>query len=226
MSYLYLLAEDDTDELFFQGCLSRITGNPYEVIFNKLRKGGGLSEVRRKLPLLLQSIKNTGPVEDTFFLVVVDNDRSPIHPEHVLRSDFSKLPKKDKEKTCRYCEIEKVIASELGNTSWPIRGAISIPVEMMETWQLLICDPKKYQHEQSSIMPIFSKRRQSSAKHYYASSNVPAQLKDLVAEIGKSDINIESSQQFCEYCVEKLDVDDLKSRSPSFTQFANQVQNW
>ncbi|MEL7143743.1 MAG: hypothetical protein AAGL08_16165, partial [Cyanobacteria bacterium J06573_11] len=179
MNYLYILSEDDNDDTFYQNCLARITEKSYEVIPQRLRKGGGISEVKRKLPLFLRQIKNTGKVENTFFIVSLDNDRSPIHPDHPKRPDLSKLTKADANKSCRFCDIEQAIELALGSCTeeWPIPGAIAIPVEMIESWQLLICNPDQYTSEQG--LPIFPDKRGAAAKHYYKSSNVPDQLKDL-----------------------------------------------
>ncbi len=224
MNYLHILSEDDNDDVFYQCCLAKITGKPFELLpSNRLRKAGGIAELRRKLGLFLRLIQQTGSVDDTFFLVAVDNDRSPVHPEHTRRSDFSKLLKADQLKDCQYCAIAQSIQAELGDdqSNWPIQGAIAIPVEMIESWQLLICNPAQYQHEQN--LPIFPEQKKRLAQAYYTSSNAPEQLKDLVK---KEKRKFGSTREFYHYCAEQLDVKDLMARSPSFTQFAAQVQAW
>jgi hypothetical protein len=225
MNYLHLLSEDDNDDVFYRSCLSKITAQSYEVISKRLRKGGGLREVRKKLPILLNQLKYTGEVPNTFFLVAIDNDRSPIHANHERSGDLSKLSKADQKKDCRYCEVGRVIESVLGSDrgAWPIPGVIAIPVEMIESWQLLICNPNQYDQEQN--LPIFPEKSKSSARLYHTPSNVPEQLKDLVDK-EKARQGLRSTLDFYRYCADKLDVTDLMARSPSFTQFAQQVAVW
>lgn len=225
MSYLHILSESDNDDIFYQNCLERLTGRSFQVLTSKrLRKSGGSAELRKNLGPFFRTIKYTGEVDDTFFLVVHDNDRSPVHPNHKTRSDNSKLPKNDRSKTCQYCDIQNVVQEVLGvdERQWPIKGAIAVPVEMIESWQLLICNGWKMGSEQS--LPIFSKKTKSGAKFYYGSSNPPDQLKDLVKKERMS-LNL-SPREFCAYCGENLDVNDLRDRSPSFNQFAEQVADW
>lgn len=231
MNYLYILSEDDTDDIFYEGCLTKITGKSFTV--KSIRARGGLSEIEKKLPIMLKMIRYSGTVENAFFLVAKDNDRRPIHPDHPIRSDLSKLLKAEPEllkKTyntnCRYCDISQSIEQEFGTdrASWPIKGAIVIPVEMIETWQLLICNPSEYKQEQSSNMPIFPLKKKKSAKEYYSRQNPPDQLKDLVRS-EQTRLKIRSGD-FCLHCAEQLDVDDLMRRSPSFAQFVDQVKAW
>ena len=142
MAFLWLLSESDNDDAFFKACVERLTGKTLELVSRRLRRGGGLSELRSKSRILLGQIKHTGYVEETFFLIALDNDRSPVHPTHERRSGLSR---KERQKVCRYCEIDSVIRSMLGEQSeWPISGAVAVPVGMMERWLLLICDDEKY----------------------------------------------------------------------------------
>ena len=93
---------------------------------------------------------------------------------------------------------------------------------MIETWQLLICNPDE--HSQERLLPIFPNKKKSAAKKYYASSNVPDQLKDLVKQ-ARFELEM-TPYEFCHYCGEQLDVADLKKRSPSFARFMAQVIDW
>ncbi|MEL6813791.1 MAG: hypothetical protein AAFP03_03135 [Cyanobacteria bacterium J06598_3] len=133
------------------------------------------------------------------------------------------MPKADQQRNCPHCAINQSIESVLGadRSGWPIPGAIAVPVEMLESWQLLICNAEKYQSEQR--LPLFAHKKKSAAKAYYTSTNVPDQLKDLVRDERQK---FATTREFCRYCADRLDVGDLKVRSPSFTQFANQVKDW
>ena len=77
MAFLYLLSESDNDHAFYEACVERLTGKTVECIHLKLRLGSGIAEWRTISCLMLQHIMHTGYVEETFFLIALDNDRSP-----------------------------------------------------------------------------------------------------------------------------------------------------
>jgi hypothetical protein len=106
MAFLWLLSESDNDDAFFKACVERLTGKTVELISRRPRLGSGISKWRRFSRLMLQDIKRTGYVEETFFLVALDNDRSPAHPTHERRRGLSE---KEKQKVCRYCEVERPV---------------------------------------------------------------------------------------------------------------------
>lgn len=224
INYVYILSEDDNDDLFYQGCLNKITGKTYHLIQRKPRRGGGIPNVRNQLPILLNEIQYSGHVASTWFIIALDNDRSPIHPDHAKPADWSKLSKEDQKKPCRYCELEKVVVEKLGSdrSSWPIRGAIAVPVQMLETWLLLIANPDHYGHEDK--LPIFAGKTSASAKTYYQ-SNPPEQLKDLKTR-ERERLSIPSNSDFCKYCADQLDPLQLSQISPSFQRFMDEVLSW
>ena len=82
MELVYILSEDDFDDEVYVYVLERLLGTGVAPAPVRLRRGGGIGEVRRKLPLLLSMIRHTGPVDDTYFVVAIDNDREPQHAEH------------------------------------------------------------------------------------------------------------------------------------------------
>ena len=81
MNYLYLLTEDDNDDLFFEGCLEKLTGLSFQLhdARGRLRKGSGIKETRRMLRLILQDLWRIGRQENTYLVVTIDNDRAVIH---------------------------------------------------------------------------------------------------------------------------------------------------
>lgn len=219
------MSEDDNDDVFYKACLEKIHRCEYEVIATKVRTGGGIVEVRKALPRFLSMIRNTGPVESTYFLISVDNDRRPQHPDHPQRCDFNQLSKDERNDSCRYCEIEGKIQDKLGKerSIWPIPGAIVIPAEMLESWLLLICDSEKYGTE--AKLPVFSDKNKASAIKYYGGKNkVPDQLKDLV-DSERQTLG-QSKQEFYRHCASILDPDALAQVSLSFAQFLSQVISW
>lgn len=223
MSYLYLLTEDDNDDLFFLACLEQLTGKHFEPLPIKRRKGGGIKAVRSQLPFVVQNIQRTGRVDETYFVIVVDNDRSPLHPSHELRQDLSK-PEQGKQ--CRICELEEVVEAILGEdrTQWPIAGAIAVPVEMLESWLLLICHPDWEQ----AHLPFFA-RKHGLATQYHQNEPVPDQLKELVHQAQNTlqeEGIITSKGEFYLHCGLNLDAEHLAKVSRSFDYFKSQVDDW
>lgn len=221
MNYLYLITEDDNDDLFFEGCLERITGLTFIVdkTSRRMRPGDGISAVRRTLSRLLKTIKLTGEVDDVYLVVAIDNDRAPEHEHH---KQISGLGKFDQRKTCRVCDLQQTIQSVLGadHSQWPIKIAIAVPVEMLESWLLII------RGKEPDTLPIFALSSQTSAKKFHGSKRTPDQLKDL-RNIEMRQASIDSMAEFCLECAtELLDPDDLAKKSPSFARFKEQVENW
>lgn len=53
---------------------------------------------RNSIRFMIQDIRRTESVESTYFVVAMDNDRTPEHPEH---TQLSGLSKSDERKSCR-----------------------------------------------------------------------------------------------------------------------------
>ena len=222
-SFLYLLSEDDNDDFFYHLCLEKLTGRTFYLDSVRLRKGGGIGEVRKKLPFLLERFRYSGSNQDIFFFLALDNDRSRQHPNHQTSLEparIKRLPKREQNKACRYCELEREITSLLGQP-WSVRGAIAIPVEMLESWLLLICD----QRLREEALPIFSEQTQALCVDYFSPVPPPEQLKDLCANEMKK-LAFSKKDEFYLHCVEALDAQDLASRSPSFALFLKQIEDW
>ncbi len=224
-NWVYILSESDYDDLFYNLCLETLTGHGYRLISRRLRTGGGITEVRRGIGYLLQDITRTGRVENTFFVIALDDDRCPIHPQHVPLPNRHKLPVREQRKACRFCEIDHRIQEFLGadQETWPIKGAIAVPVQMLESWLLLICNADTYPHE--DVLPMFAKKSQALAQCYYAPDKPDNQLKDL-KELEKARLRITSEEDFCLHCIGQLKPDDLANVSPSFALFKHQVDTW
>jgi len=224
MNFLYILSEDDNDDIFYKGCIENLTGKSFNLIPRRIRKGGGISQVRRHIPYLLSDIKYTGKVENTFFVIALDNDRSPAHPDHKRLTEIDKLPKREQRKDCRFCEIQKITYKYLGSKDkWPLKGAIAVPVQMIESWLLLISKSEEYENE--SELPIFARKDSSLAKDYFAPKKPPSQLKDL-CETEKKRLNITSSRNFFIHCAKRIASSDIHKSSNSFSLFKEQVKVW
>lgn len=191
-----------------------MTNRRFEPATTKLRRGGGVGEVRKKLPLLLANIRRTGQLQNAAFVIVLDNDRSLTHPSHQREAHHRKNA------PCRQCELRHAVDTQLSD-GWPIAGAIAVPVEMIEAWLLLLCDRKKYPLE--SDLPRCARKEKPAAVELYGSTP-PPQLKDLV-DIERT-LAGKDRREFVLGCVLALDVEDLATRSPSFALFADYVRSW
>ncbi len=224
-NWVYILSESDYDDLFYTLCLEAITKQGYHLISRRMRRGSGISSVRSSIRLLLKDIAHTGSVDNTFFVIALDNDRCPVHPQHEQIPHIHKLPDREQHKQCRFCEIEQSIRDVLGEDRhhWPIKGAIAVPVQMLESWLLLICNPDAYNNERS--LPLFAWKSQALAQRYYAPQQPDEQLKDL-KEREKVRLQLASEEDLCLYCIEQLVPETLAHIAPSFALFKQQVEEW
>ena len=174
---LYLLTEDDRDDLFFEASLETITGRNFDLRpTNRLRKGGGVSSLRKALPAFCNDLKHSGELE-AYFIVAIDNDRAPDSTRNGWRP--TGLSKRDQSKGCRYSEITKILDRHLGRDreKWPAKGNIAVPVQMLESWVILSLDPSA----EDEALPMFPEQSKQAAKNFYK-GNAPPQLKDIVRE--------------------------------------------
>jgi hypothetical protein len=209
--HLYLLTEDDSDDQIVLFLLEMMTGRRLEVVTTHLRRRGGIGEVRKKLPLMLSAIRRSGVQASAVFTVVIDNDRSVEHASH---------PGGDRAHGCRHCDVLATVR-QLFPDGWPIPGAVAVPVQMIETWLLLMHDKTKYPLE--SALPPCARSDQGVAIRIHGPSP-PPQLKDLVdLECRRAG---RTKGDFALDCIQRLDADDLAARSPSFASFRNQVAEW
>lgn len=174
MAFLHLLTEDDSDDLFYEACAERVTGRGFHSECTKVKRGAGIGAVRVAIKYMLRGILRTGPVPDTFFIVALDNDRAPQHPDGARPP--GNLSAADQRKRNRHDELHAAVAAVLGDdrSQWPIPGALAIPVEMLESWVLLMCDSQRPQP-----LPYFPSAEKAAAQQYHGTANLPPQLKDL-----------------------------------------------
>lgn len=213
MAHVYILSEDDFDDEVYLYVLEALLGTRVDPVAVRLRRGGGIGEVRKKLPLFLQHIRRTGHVDDTYFVVAIDNDRAPQHSAHE--------PTVPRAAGCRHCDLDGAIHAATPD-GWPIPGAIAVPVQMMEAWLLLMIDPARYPQE--ATLPQCGWRDQPVARSVYG-ADPPPQLKDLT-EMEQREAGLATKSDFAVECVLRLDATDLAQRSPSFAHFQRQVSRW
>lgn len=142
MKTLYLLTEDDSDSLFYEGSAQKITGVLFTPVCRRMRKGSGIGAVRASLQLALAEIHRMKDESGVHFLIAMDNDRAP----HAKAADALpvdqrvRLSKGDFHKTDRHAELIAALEATLGRdrSKWSVPVAIAIPVEMIESWLLLM----------------------------------------------------------------------------------------
>jgi hypothetical protein len=183
MVYLYILSEGERDELFHELIAERVTGCTFERPSDlRLRHGANWKTAMAGGRLLLNRVKHWKESQDVAVILAVDNDRAPGHPgslpypRPLVGHDLKKQP--------RYPAVVKMIADALGTDreTWPVDVAVAMPVEMIESWVLLLSNPQR------PALPFFAEAIQPSARAYYGATP-PPQLKDLckaeAAAIGK-----------------------------------------
>jgi hypothetical protein len=213
MAQVYVLSEDDVDDQAYVYVLEALLGAHVDLVPVRVRRSGGIGEVRKRLPLLLSILRHTGQVDDTYFVVAIDNDRKPQHSEHEQEAPHAR--------GCRHCDLEDAIHAAMPD-GWPIPGAIAVPVQMIEAWLLLMYDPARYPLE--ATLPYYGRRGQPIARSFYGAAP-PPQLKDLT-DMEQRDAGIAAKSDFAMACVLRLDAADLARRAPSFAHFQRQVSPW
>ena len=225
LSLLYLLTEDDHDDLFFERCAERISGKSfYKVEPRRIRKNGAISEVRKKLPAFLNDIKKSTGM-DAYFIIALDNDRAPEHflddNQNLIHKKIQGLSKKERNKQCRYCEIEQRIKELWGDNSnnWVAQGAIAVPVQMLESWILIALNRNSAQE-----LPIFAEKTKPLAKEFHNGSP-PDQLKDLCDRYRYEYGGLVKGDFFLDVA-DRMNIEELTKASSSFAQFNNQIILW
>jgi hypothetical protein len=217
MAFLYILSEGERDELFYELIAERVTGHKFERTSDfRLRHGANWKSALAGGRLLLNRVKYWKEPQDVAVILAIDNDRAPGHPGSLplLRP----LVGYDLRKQPRYPAVKQMIVDALGDIrrAWPVDVAVAMPVEMIESWVLLLCDPNR------PDLPLFAESNQQSARAYYG-SQPPPQLKDLckaeASNLGKS---------LDEYFWHATDqnIQAAITSSPSFKMFVEELEQW
>ncbi len=220
MSFLHLLTEDDSDDLFYEACAQRITGRRFQSEVAKVKRGAGIGAVRVAMKYLLRGILRTGPLPDSFFIIALDNDRAPQHPDGARPPGT--LSSADQRKQSRHDELHAAVAAVLGEdrSQWPIPGALAIPVEMLESWVLLMCDSQRPQP-----LPYFPSADKPAAQQYHGTTNPPPQLKDL-AHSEATARGIANRQELALDIALAHDSAAVAAVSRSYAHFRDQLLTW
>src|SRR5437868_5650007 len=104
MKSLYLLTESDFDTLIYEAFVAQLTGETYEPVCRRMRKGSGINAVRASLRLALKEIQRMAADSGLCFIVSMDNDRAPNQNAADCLGDpeRAQLSNVDKAKSDRY----------------------------------------------------------------------------------------------------------------------------
>jgi len=225
MSLLYLVSESDNDAFFYALCAEKLTGNLFEPVPLKNRKGAGVSAVRKQLRYaLLGARAAAGGAEPVAFIAAMDNDRAP-HPENAALPpmgtglDRARLSEEERGRASRLDWLEQLVMEVLtpNREAWPLWVALAVPVEMIESW--IVRAPREHPPQPT---PHFSLAESERARIYYAPAAPPPQWKDLAA-IEKGDTD---QRDFYARVVHELDAATLATRSLSFRMFKEWLDRW
>lgn len=228
MSLLYLVTESDNDAWFYALCAEKLTGNSFEPVPLKNRKGDGVSAVKRQLRYALLGARaaagGAGPVA---FIAAVDNDRAP-HDENSAPPptgtglDRSMLMAAERDRERRNNWMTDTVEGVLGQnrSAWPMAVALAVPVEMIEAW---IVRARREHPPQPT--PHFSRADSARARQYYAPSEPPSQWKDLADDEQKRSGH-SNVRDFYLDVVANLDANVLAGRSLSFRRFKEWLDGW
>lgn len=216
--YLYLLCEGEVDEMFYERLAERVTGLSFSIVEEyRYRRGDNWKSVLAHARILLDKLQHWTEKQDVAVIIAVDNDRAPAHPGNLTPDHL--LPAKDREKAPRYVELRQLLAKKFGDDpgDWPLDVAVAMPVEMIESWLLLLLEPNRAEP------PLFAEADSASAQAHHQ-GKPPPQLKDLrdaaarARQLTRFDLFWEGADQG--------DLDQLALRSPSFALFTADLRSW
>ncbi|MBE2284146.1 MAG: hypothetical protein IAE77_11875 [Prosthecobacter sp.] len=215
--HLYILSEGELDEMFYERLAERVTGFTFmqDEEF-RLRHGANWKTAMASARLLISRFKHWQEKQDIAVIVAVDNDRASGHPGG--RSYPKPLPKPDQSKAPRYEALQQMLFAALGSdpSRWPVKVALAVPVEMIESWVLLLLNPQREE------LPPFSQASQGLARLYYGKVP-PPQLKDLRDEEVKAR-GVDRMQLFWDAAEQPLEP--AMAASESLRMFVEQLQGW
>ncbi len=217
--YLYILCEGENDEMFYERLAERVTGLSFETPTDfRLRRGSNFKTAIANARLLLDRVRHWTGKQEVSVILAVDNDRASGHPGS--EPPPQNLPKFDRKKEARYPALQKMLEEKLGpdRTQWPVEAALAMPVEMIESWLLVLLNSDRDE------LPLFSKAQDKITREFYGKSPPPPQLKDLRDEEARTrGIRVD------ELFLKAADVGDLArlaELSPSFALFERELRAW
>jgi hypothetical protein len=220
MSTLTVFSESAHDDFVYENLAERITGRSFELCDVPLgyRKHSGVEKVLAMIRMLLRTMPKTGESSDRALIIAVDNDRCPGHPGAVPHQ--RPLPPGERDRSSRWELIQAALRERWGENRavWPMDVAVAVPVEMLESWVLLLLDPHR------GSLPIYPNASDMQARIYHHPEKPGPQLKDLAqAEARQRNL---SKQDLLIAAASDGDLEAVEKVSPSFQMFAEDLRAW
>ncbi|HEX2749048.1 MAG TPA: hypothetical protein VHM91_13665 [Verrucomicrobiales bacterium] len=220
--FLHILAEGERDELFYERICEKLTGLTFQRNTSgneeyRYVPGANWKTVFRLARLALSKYSHLETSQEIAILIAMDNDRAPGHPGG--REYPRPLPGHDRKKEPRYPQLQSMVAEKLGTdpAERKVQAVIAMPVEMIESWLLLLLDPAR--REES--LPPFSETNSAIAREYYG-KEPPPQLKDE-SEASRKRLKLDPDSHFFA-AADTGDLEALTAASPSFAVFRKEVE--
>lgn len=217
MKLLHILSESDADAFFYERIAERVTGASFTPCDIRLRKGDGESKVRASIKLLLSKFPKNTPRPECALLLALDNDRCPDHPG---ASTYSRpLTSAERRRASRWGIIQDAMLARWGENrgAWPVDVAVAVPVEMIESWVLLLLNPGR------GPLPLHSLKTDRTAIAFHDPLLPGPQLKDLAAdEAGHRNLSKQELMMEAAEC----DLIALENDSTSFKMFVADLRSW
>ena len=182
----------------------------------RLRHGANWKTALAGGRLLLNRVKHWTEPQEVAVILAIDNDRAPGHPGSLPHA--RPLVGQDLKKAPRHPAVMKMVTDALGTDrdAWPVKVAMAMPVEMIESWVLLLCDPHR------PALPLFAEAGQASARAYYGAAP-PPQLKDL-CKAEAAALGVSLDVYF--WRAAEQDIEAVTPTSPSFRMFVEELAQW
>ena len=215
---LYILCEGERDELFYERLCERLSGftftRPEEF---RLRDGSNWKTAIVGARLLLDRFSRWSTPQQIALLIAIDNDRAPGHPGGRVYPQL--LPAHDRKKEPRYAKLQALVNEKLGSdpAMRNVQAVIAMPVEMVESWLLLLLDPSRTEES----LPPFAEADSAIAREYYG-KEPPAQLKNL-REDERRHRSVDDDTHFFD-AADRGDLERLSAVSRSFAVFRQEAE--
>lgn len=204
--------------MFYERLCERLTGlsffRPDEF---RTRSGANWKTAIVAARLLMERFVRFTAPQEIAVLIAIDNDRAPGHPG--CRNYPQPLPAHDRKKEPRFPKLQAMVNENLGADPAQrcVQAVIAMPVEMIESWLLLLLDPSRADND----LPPFAEADSAIAREYYG-KQPPPQLKDL-REAERSIRNVDLETLFFD-AADAGDLDGLTTASESFAVFRKEVE--
>jgi hypothetical protein len=219
MRTLTVFSESPHDDFVYESLAERITGQYFQLCDVPLgyRKHSGVDKVLGLLRMLLKTLPKTGEESDRALIIAVDNDRCPGHPGATPHP--RPLPPVERNRGSRWELIQTALRERWGEhrAAWPMDVAVAVPVEMLESWLLLLLDPQR------GPLPLYPNASDMQARIYHQPQKPGPQLKDLAQQEA---LQRNMSKQELMMAATDGDLDAVEKISPSFRMFTDDLRAW